>query len=109
MIRLRLCIRLVLAGLSFCALNNATVADDRAQPCKSQPTTPMLSHPPDIITTAEQNQAAIENLRAYGPHPAYADTLRTFGQLIGIWDMDIRLFDKTGETTYHQPGVWMFS
>jgi hypothetical protein len=69
----------------------------------------MLSHPPNIITPIEPNQAAIENLRAYGPHPAHADALRTFGQFIGVWDMDIKLFDKTGNTIYHQLGVWMFS
>jgi hypothetical protein len=70
---------------------------------------PMQSSPPDIIAPSDPAQAAIENLRANGPHSGHADTLRTFGQFIGVWDMDVKLFDRVGKLTYHQPCVWMFS
>lgn len=69
----------------------------------------MPSNPPEIISPPDPAQAGIENLRAHGPHPGYADALHTFGQFVGIWDMDVALFDPVGKITYHQPCVWMFS
>jgi hypothetical protein len=70
---------------------------------------PMQPQPPGIVLPNDSTQAAIENLRAPNVHPGYEEKLRTFGQFIGVWDMDIQLFNKTNEIVYHQPGVWMFS
>ena len=69
----------------------------------------MQPQPPRIVLPNDSTQAAIENLRAPNAHSGYEEKLRTFGQFIGVWDMDIQLFNKANEIVYHQPGVWMFS
>lgn len=51
----------------------------------------------------------VEALRAEKPHPAHAEKLALFGQFVGKWEMDIKFFDETGNTIYHQPGEWIFS
>ncbi len=69
----------------------------------------MQRQPPHIVLPNDSTQAAIENLRAPNVHPGYEERLRTFGQFIGVWDMDIKLFNEANQIVYHQPGVWMFS
>jgi hypothetical protein len=70
---------------------------------------PMQPQPPRIVLPNDSRQTAIENLRALNVHPGYEEKLRTFGQFIGVWDMDIKLFNEANQIVYHQPGVWMFS
>ena len=79
------------------------------QPSPAPNLAPMQSHPPRIVLPNDSTQAAIENLRAPSIHPGYEAKLRTFGQFIGVWDMDIKLFNEENQIVYHQPGVWMFS
>ena len=69
----------------------------------------MQPQPPRIVLPDNPTQAAIENLRAPNVHAGYEEKLRTFGQFIGVWDMDIKLFNEANQIVYHQPGVWMFS
>ena len=79
------------------------------QPNPAPDLAPMQPQPPAIVLPNDSAQVAIENLRAPNVHPGYEAKLRTFGQFIGVWDMDIRLFNETNQIVYHQPGVWMFS
>jgi hypothetical protein len=79
------------------------------QPSPAPNLAPMQPQPPHIILPNDSTQAAIENLRAPTAHPGYEEKLRTFGQFIGVWDMDIKLFNEANQIVYHQPGVWMFS
>jgi hypothetical protein len=79
------------------------------QPSSAPSLAPMQLQSPRIVLPNDSTQAAIENLRAPNVHPGYEEKLRTFGQFIGIWDMDIQLFNKANQIVYHQPGVWMFS
>jgi hypothetical protein len=65
--------------------------------------------PPPVKVPNDPGQAAIENLGASRAHLEDAGKLSTFGQFVGIWDMDIKLFDRSHRVVYHQPGVWMFS
>src|SRR5262245_50951629 len=65
---------------------------------------PMQPQPPHIVLPDDSTQAAIENLRAPSVHPGYEAKLRTFGQFVGVWDMDIKLFNETNQLVYHQPG-----
>jgi len=82
--------------------------DSSGQAAANPAVVPMLP-PPAVTLPSDPGQAAIENLRAASAHPGDADKLRTFGQFVGVWDMDIKLFDAANRTIYHQPAVWMFS
>jgi hypothetical protein len=33
----------------------------------------------------------------------------TFGQFVGVWDMDVRYFDAVGRCTYHSTWEWSFA
>jgi len=79
------------------------------QPGSAPHLAPMQAQPPRIVIPNDSTQAAIENLRAPNVHTGYEEKLRTFGQFIGVWDMDITLFNEKNQIFYHQPGVWMFS
>jgi hypothetical protein len=79
------------------------------QPSPAPNLAPMQLQPPRIVLPNDSTQAGIENLRAPNVHPGYEEKLHTFGQFIGVWDMDIQLFNKANQIVYHQPGVWMFS
>jgi len=50
----------------------------------------------------------LDGLRADGPDPRRRDDLMTFGQFVGVWAMDVRYFDETGET-YHGRWEWSFA
>lgn len=58
---------------------------------------------------ADPSQAAIENLRAAGPHPDLAGKLHTFGQFVGAWDLEVKFFDADSRLIYHRPNLWLFS
>jgi hypothetical protein len=79
------------------------------QPSPAPTLAPMQLQPPRIVLPNDSTQAAIENLRSPNVHSGYEAKLRTFGQFIGVWDMDIKLFNEANQIFYHQPGVWMFS
>jgi hypothetical protein len=64
---------------------------------------------PKVKISGDPSQAAIDNLGASRAHQGDADKLATFGQFVGIWDMDIKLFNRSHQVIYHQLGVWMFS
>ena len=64
----------------------------------------------DVMTAPKSTPFHIlPTLRADGPHPDHAKKLMLFGQFIGVWEMDIRFFDSTGNTIFHGPGEWKFS
>jgi len=65
--------------------------------------------PLQVKVSNDPGHAAIDNLGASRAHLGDAGKLSTFGQFVGIWDMDIKLFDRSHRVVYHQPGVWMFS
>ncbi|MBI3287380.1 MAG: hypothetical protein HYZ68_04960 [Chloroflexi bacterium] len=46
-------------------------------------------------------------LAADGPHPAYADKMMLFGQFVGSWDLDMKLYDSDGSSRSLK-GVWHF-
>ncbi|HEY3143166.1 MAG TPA: DUF1579 family protein [Acidimicrobiales bacterium] len=48
-------------------------------------------------------------LAAEGPHPEHRVELMTFGQFVGSWAMDVRLFDQAGQLTTHTPATWTFA
>jgi hypothetical protein len=48
-------------------------------------------------------------LPAAGPYPAWRDRLTTFGQFVGLWDLDVRYFDQTGRCTYRGTWEWSFA
>ena len=47
-------------------------------------------------------------LRADGPFPDHADALMLFCQFIGVWDIDVTLFDRDGSVRGQGPGEWSF-
>ncbi|OIQ98892.1 hypothetical protein GALL_191350 [mine drainage metagenome] len=64
---------------------------------------------PNLLVPASPNDAAIENLRAAGPAPGCAEGLQAFGQFVGVWDLDVRFYDRSGALEWGTPAVWMFS
>jgi hypothetical protein len=51
----------------------------------------------------------LPGLAATGPYPAWREHLMTFGQFVGVWDMDVRYFDPAGCCTYHGAWEWSFA
>jgi hypothetical protein len=49
------------------------------------------------------------DLAAEGPHPDHRAELMTFGQFVGRWEMDVRLFDREGRLATHVPATWTFA
>jgi hypothetical protein len=47
-------------------------------------------------------------LAAEGPWPEHADALMLFGQFVGVWDLEITLFDLDGGVGAQGPGEWSF-
>jgi hypothetical protein len=48
----------------------------------------------------------LDELPATGPHPELGDRLDLFGQLVGVWDLDISFHPDDG--VWRTPGVWSF-
>jgi hypothetical protein len=48
----------------------------------------------------------LDELPATGPHPGLGDRVDLFGQLVGVWDLDISFHPDDG--VWHTPGVWSF-
>ncbi len=65
-----------------------------------------------VIETAQngsaQNEWMYGALRADGPHPDVRDEVMLFGQFVGVWDMDIWLWNEAGQQIFHRPGEWSF-
>lgn len=55
-----------------------------------------------------ENTPMIRVLNAGGPHSDYVSSLMLFGQFVGVWDMDVKFFNESGETIFHSPGEWSF-
>jgi hypothetical protein len=50
----------------------------------------------------------IAALAADGPWPEHEDELMLFGQFVGVWDLDITLFDLDGSVQAEGRGEWLF-
>lgn len=53
--------------------------------------------------------AAIEALRADGPHPEHQEQLMLFGQFVGEWLLDVSFYGPDGSLQSHYLADWMFS
>ena len=49
-----------------------------------------------------------DRLYAEKPHPEFDQELHTFGQFVGIWDMEVIFYDEEGKEYYHQQNEWTF-
>jgi hypothetical protein len=58
--------------------------------------------------TAASSKDMIAALEAGGPWPEYADELMLFGRFVGVWDIDVRLFDLEGSVRSEGRGEWLF-
>jgi hypothetical protein len=47
-------------------------------------------------------------LLADGPLDPTDDGLMAFGQFVGVWDMQVQLWDEHGATLFEGPGEWSF-
>jgi len=50
----------------------------------------------------------IDALAAPGPLPEHADALMLFGQFVGVWEVDVTLYDFDGNVHAQGPGEWLF-
>jgi hypothetical protein len=48
------------------------------------------------------------DLTAPGPHPNLRDEVMLFGQFVGVWDLDIHIWDEAGQPVFEAPGEWSF-
>ena len=51
---------------------------------------------------------ALDLLAAAGPAAEHRAELMQFGRLVGLWNLDIRLYDGAGHETRHAKGKWEF-
>jgi hypothetical protein len=51
----------------------------------------------------------LDALRADGPFADWQDELMTFGQFVGVWDMDVQYYNPAGESIYHGRWEWSFA
>jgi hypothetical protein len=51
----------------------------------------------------------LADLRASGPWTPWREPLMTFGQFVGIWDIDVRYYDADGRCSYHGKWEWSFA
>jgi hypothetical protein len=49
-----------------------------------------------------------ELLLASGPIDPADEGLMAFGQFIGVWDMDVQLWNEHGDVLFEGPGEWSF-
>jgi hypothetical protein len=50
-----------------------------------------------------------EALRADGPLETEREGLMLFGQFVGAWQLDVRMYDGAGRETFRAPGQWTFA
>lgn len=55
------------------------------------------------------DSAAIEALRADGPHPEHREQLMLFGQFVGEWLLDVSFYEADGSLQRRYLADWMFS
>jgi hypothetical protein len=60
-------------------------------------------------TIAAPGFPILSGLCADQPYPAWRDQLMVFGQFVGVWDMDVEYFDRTGARTYQGRWEWSFA
>jgi AraC-like DNA-binding protein len=60
------------------------------------------------VSTADTSSLVLDGLRADGPYPAWRDQLMLFGQFVGVWDMDVEYYDRTGACTHRATWEWSF-
>lgn len=53
--------------------------------------------------------AAIEALRADGPHAEHREQLMLFGQFVGEWLLDVSFYEADGPLQRRDLADWMFS
>jgi hypothetical protein len=58
-------------------------------------------------TTPDPGSSILNDLRAARPYPPWREQLMLFGQFVGVWDMDIKYYDRTGACIYQ--GWWQWS
>lgn len=59
--------------------------------------------------TSDPSFPILTGLRAGQPYPPWREQLMLFGQLVGVWDMDVEYYDRTGACTYHGEWEWSFA
>jgi hypothetical protein len=59
-------------------------------------------------TSSDPGFPILNGLRAGQPYRPWAEKLMLFGQFVGVWDIDIEYYDRTGARTYQGRWEWSF-
>lgn len=60
------------------------------------------------MTAEEFDNYVLTRIFTKDPHPDFIDELKTFGQFVGSWDMEVIFYNEKGEEIYHQMNEWTF-
>jgi hypothetical protein len=60
-------------------------------------------------TIADSGFPILNGLRAGQPHRPCQEQLMLFGQFVGVWDMNVEYYDRSGARTYQGRWEWSFA
>jgi hypothetical protein len=61
------------------------------------------------LAASDSSFLGLAGLLADGPYPPWRDQLMLFGQFVGVWDMDVKYYDRAGACTYRGRWEWSFA